>query len=83
MRSSMLAAIERGRTPAVDYLNGEVCTRGRELGVATPTNDAARDMVWAIARGEQRCGIDALQALRTIATAKDTACGAKLASPEA
>src|SRR5438132_8030047 len=30
MRSSMLAAIERGRTPAIDFLNGEVVTRGKQ-----------------------------------------------------
>src|SRR5690606_6644282 len=28
MRSSMLSAIERGRPPAVDFLNGELVTRG-------------------------------------------------------
>ena len=30
MRSSMLAAIERKRTPAIDFLNGEVVIRGAE-----------------------------------------------------
>ncbi|HET9990108.1 MAG TPA: 2-dehydropantoate 2-reductase, partial [Kofleriaceae bacterium] len=36
MRSSMLAAIERGRTPAIDFLNGEVVSRGKIHGLATP-----------------------------------------------
>jgi len=36
MRSSMLAAIERGRKPAIDFLNGEVVTRGKAKVVATP-----------------------------------------------
>ena len=63
MRSSMLAAIERGRTPAVDFLNGEVCERGRARGVETPANDAARDFVWSIARGERKSGMDALRDL--------------------
>lgn len=52
MRSSMLAAIERGRTPAIDFLNGEVVTRGKRHGVPTPVNQRIVDTVWAIARRE-------------------------------
>jgi 2-dehydropantoate 2-reductase len=63
MRSSMLAAIERGRTPAVDFLNGEICDRGRAHGVPTPVNDAARAFVWSIARGARTSGLDALRDL--------------------
>jgi 2-dehydropantoate 2-reductase len=50
MRSSMLAAIERGRTPAIDFLNGEVVTRGAQHGVATPVNQRIVETVWAIAK---------------------------------
>jgi 2-dehydropantoate 2-reductase len=53
MRSSMLAAIERGRVPAIDFLNGEVAQHGRQRGVATPVNDAIVAAVWAIAKGEK------------------------------
>lgn len=63
MRSSMLAAIERGRTPAVDFLNGEVVDRGREHGIATPVNEAARAMVWSIAKGEHKSSVDTLREL--------------------
>ena len=52
MRSSMLAAIERGRTPAIDFLNGEVVTRGKKHGVPTPVNEKIVDLVWKIAKGE-------------------------------
>jgi 2-dehydropantoate 2-reductase len=38
MRSSMLVAIERGRVPEIDFLNGEVARLGAALGVATPVN---------------------------------------------
>ena len=38
MRSSMLYALERGRPPEIDYLNGEVVRRGAALGVPTPVN---------------------------------------------
>jgi 2-dehydropantoate 2-reductase len=51
LRSSMLSAIERGRTPSVDFLNGEVVARGKLLGIATPINAAIQDEVWSIAKG--------------------------------
>lgn len=63
LRSSMLNAIERGRPPAVDFLNGEVVERARAHGLDARTNEAARRMVWAIARGEQRSGVDTLRSL--------------------
>jgi 2-dehydropantoate 2-reductase len=52
MRSSMLAAIERGRPPAVDFLNGEVCDRATKHGLQTPVNAAARETIHRIARRE-------------------------------
>ncbi|MEP7122848.1 MAG: 2-dehydropantoate 2-reductase [Byssovorax sp.] len=58
LRSSMLAAIERGRPPAVDFLNGEVITRGAALGIPTPINAAIRDQVFEIARGKAKPGLD-------------------------
>src|SRR5262249_24981271 len=48
MKSSMLSAIERGRTPAVDFLNGEVVDRARAHGLRVPVNARVRDMVWSI-----------------------------------
>lgn len=63
LRSSMLSAIERGRTPAVDFLNGEVETRGLRHGVPTPVNAAARALVHTIARGEEKSSVDALRGL--------------------
>ncbi len=58
LRSSMLAAIERGRPPAVDFLNGEVVSRGAILGIPTPINAAIRDQVFEIARGKAQPGLD-------------------------
>jgi 2-dehydropantoate 2-reductase len=54
MRSSMLAAIERGRTPAIDFLNGEVVSRGAKHGIETPWNRRIVDTVWAIAKGTEK-----------------------------
>ena len=41
MKSSMLSAIERGRPAAVDYLNGEVVSRGAGHHIATPAHSGA------------------------------------------
>jgi 2-dehydropantoate 2-reductase len=63
MRSSMLSAIERGRPPAVDFLNGELVSRGAQRAVNTPVNAEATQRVHALARGEMKPGpaqIDAL-----------------------
>jgi 2-dehydropantoate 2-reductase len=63
LRSSMLAAIERGRPPAVDFLNGEVVTRGASLSVPTPVNAAVREQVLAIAAGDTKPSHDLLRSL--------------------
>ncbi len=63
LRSSMLAAIERGREPAVDFLNGEVIDRAARHGIAVPINSAARDLVWQIARGDKRASHPTLRGL--------------------
>jgi 2-dehydropantoate 2-reductase len=63
MRSSMLAAIERGRVPAVDFLNGEVVDRAHKHVLDASVNAAIRDCVWQIARGERESGMDTLRSL--------------------
>jgi 2-dehydropantoate 2-reductase len=63
MRSSMLSAIERGRTPAVDFLNGEVVERAASLRLATPVNARIRKEVWRLARGEATPSLELLKGL--------------------
>ncbi|WP_437569588.1 ketopantoate reductase family protein [Sorangium sp. So ce542] len=63
MRSSMLAAIERGRPPAVDFLNGEVVERGAAFDIPTPINAAVREEVLAIAARERKPSLTTLRAL--------------------
>jgi 2-dehydropantoate 2-reductase len=70
MRSSMLSAIERGRTPAVDFLNGEVVDRAKLHGIATPFNTEARNLVHEIARKEIVAGMGAIDELARRVTAK-------------
>jgi 2-dehydropantoate 2-reductase len=86
LRSSMLAAIERGRPPAVDFLNGEVITRGAALGIPTPINSAIRDQVFEIARGKATPGLDLtrrfFERTRSIAgAAADASYGGDVAPP--
>lgn len=61
MKSSMLSAIERGRTPAVDFLNGEVVTHAKAHGIPVPVNARIRDTVWAIADKKKKPGLDLLR----------------------
>jgi 2-dehydropantoate 2-reductase len=60
LRSSMLSAIERGRAPAIDFLNGEIVSRGRTHAIPVPVNALVVDTVHAIASGRARFGRDLL-----------------------
>jgi 2-dehydropantoate 2-reductase len=70
MRSSMLAAIERGRPPSVDYLNGEIVERGARMSIPTPVNARIRAWVWDVARGRRTPG---MALLRELAAAEPSA----------
>ena len=61
LRSSMLAAIERGRPPAVDFLNGEVVTRADRHGLEVPINRRLTDVVHRIASGALTSGVSTLR----------------------
>lgn len=63
LRSSMLRAMEKGRPPAVDFLNGEIVEHGERTGYDARVNRAACDIVWRIARGELQPGRRALHTL--------------------
>ena len=66
LRSSMLAAIERGRPPAIDYLNGEVVTRGVKHSVPTPVNARAVEMVHDLAAGRRKAGMHFVEELAKV-----------------
>jgi 2-dehydropantoate 2-reductase len=63
MRSSMAVAIERGRRPEIDYLNGEVARRGELLGIATPVNRALVRLIHDIVATEKQPGLNTLYEL--------------------
>ena len=63
MRSSMLGAIERGKPPAVDFLNGEIVQRARTHDIEVPCNEACLKMVHEIAAGRARSSVDTLKGI--------------------
>jgi 2-dehydropantoate 2-reductase len=63
MRSSMLYALERGRPPEIDFLNGEIVRRGAALGVPTPVNAA---LVAAVREIEARRSTSSVATLRAL-----------------
>ncbi len=52
LKASMLQDLEKQRKTEIDYINGCVCKKGREVGIATPYND----MVVAIVKTEEANG---------------------------
>lgn len=53
LRSSMLSAIERGREPPVEFLNGEIARRGAKRGIPVPINAGLEERVKALGRKER------------------------------
>jgi 2-dehydropantoate 2-reductase len=78
LRSSMLYALERGRPPEVDFLNGEVVRRGDALGVPVPVNRALVEKIREIAAGKAKPGLANLNELH----AKLVAGELSMAAPE-
>ena len=63
LRSSMLTAIERGREPAVDYLNGEVTRRADSLGIAVPLNRRVSEIITEIGHRQVRPSVTLVRQL--------------------
>jgi 2-dehydropantoate 2-reductase len=63
MRSSMLYALERGRPPEIDHLNGEIVRRGEALSIPTPVNRALVERVRAIEARRERSSLQGLLSL--------------------
>jgi 2-dehydropantoate 2-reductase len=54
LKSSSLQSLERGKPTEIDYLNGYIAGKGRELGVPTPINAHVIAVIKAIEAGERR-----------------------------
>ena len=51
-RPSMLQDVLKGRRTEIDYLNGYVVRRGKEIGEPTPVNEAISGLIKRVERGE-------------------------------
>lgn len=69
LRSSMLRAIEAGKPPAIDFLNGEVVEAAARHGLAVPVNASAVEAVREIAAGHAAPSVQLLE--RVFATTRD------------
>lgn len=64
-RPSLLQDVMKGRRTEVDYLNGYVACKGREVGVPTPMNESVVAVTKRIETGELTPGTANLQLLAT------------------
>ncbi len=63
-RPSFLQDVMRGRRTEIDYLNGYVSERGREVGIPTPVNDAVVEIVHSFPIGKIEPDPDNLEKIR-------------------
>ena len=56
-RPSMAQDIIKERPTEIEYLNGFVSKRGKEIGIATPYSDAVTEVIKGIESGEFNIGI--------------------------
>ena len=54
LKSSSLQSLERGQKTEIDYFNGYIAKKGRELGIATPVCDRLVEMIKEIEKKERR-----------------------------
>ena len=52
--ASMAQDVKKGRHSEIDYMNGLICSKGREVGVPTPFNDAIVDAMHGIDDGSRK-----------------------------
>ncbi len=53
VKSSALQSLERGRLSEIDYLNGYIAKKGKEIGIETPINSAIVRLVKEIEQGQR------------------------------
>ena len=64
--SSLLRAIEAGKPPSIDFLNGEIVRVAEAYDIPTPINSAICQRVWGISRGDQSPGPHQIRALEQL-----------------
>ncbi len=62
-RSSTAQDVLKGRRTEIDFLNGIVVAKGREVGVGVPTHEALMSLVKAVERGDLAPGVATLETI--------------------
>ncbi len=57
-RPSTAQDILKGRRTEIDFINGLIAEKGRDVGIATPTNQSITKLVKQIERGELKAGVE-------------------------
>ena len=65
-RPSLAQDVIKGRKTEIEYLNGMVSEKGKEIGVDTPYSDAVTQVLKAVESGEFGVGIDNIQKVSNI-----------------
>ncbi|MFX0211430.1 MAG: ketopantoate reductase family protein, partial [Candidatus Hodarchaeota archaeon] len=63
VKASTLQSLERGQVSEIDYLNGYIVRKGKELGIPTPINSAITKIVKEIEAGKRKISPDNLSDL--------------------
>jgi 2-dehydropantoate 2-reductase len=66
LKSSSLQSLETGRKTEIDYLNGYICSKGRENGIRTPLNNKLVQLVKEIESGQRAIKMENFLELLTI-----------------
>tara|TARA_Y100000780_G_C13683447_1_gene416872 strand:+ start:438 stop:1499 length:1062 start_codon:yes stop_codon:yes gene_type:complete len=65
-RPSMAQDVIKGRKTEIDYLNGMVSEKGKEIGIPTPYSDAVSQILKGVELGEFEVGMDNIQRVSNI-----------------
>ncbi|MFX0051905.1 MAG: ketopantoate reductase family protein [Candidatus Hermodarchaeota archaeon] len=60
VKASTLQSLERGQVSEIDYLNGYIARKGKEVGIPTPINSAITKIVKEIEAGKRKISPDNL-----------------------
>jgi len=65
-RPSMAQDVIKGRKTEIEYLNGMVSEKGKEIGIPTPYSDAVTQILKGVELGEFEVGMDNIQRVSNI-----------------
>lgn len=57
LKSSSLQSLKRGRPTEIDYFNGYICKKGKEVGIKTPINRIVTDMIKDVEKGKREISV--------------------------